>query len=189
MPTPPGLDRGTHLVAMLDGTTLWTTPSGSLPRVEADHPDLAGLVPGRPDVGFAAPRQAVGPGALHVLVVRGPGAARPADRWALPLDRLDDLAEEPEVRDRIRQETDRFRGVLAPPPRRQRWYAERWLKETTGWVDAVLGDLRWARTDPGRVLRTWPLSTLVATAGAIPAARSVASCSRPPATTSPPSRP
>jgi hypothetical protein len=153
----PGADSGVHVLAVVDDGALWVDETGALPRLEADWPTVAELVPERADLVPVAPRAALPGATVHVLVPRVP--TPPPGAWsARPAAAV---AESPEVLDHVALEAARWRGQRPRPARRQPWYVDDWLPARTAWVDEVLAGEGSQRTDEGRVLSTWPLSTVV----------------------------
>ncbi len=156
----------THVVAVLQDGSLWCSADGRIPRLQADWPDLAELVPGRTDLVVVAPARRLDPETtVRVLATRdtgGPGV--PGWDRLVPLASLraaDGLSEPTAVIDVVEEAAGQWTGARSRPPRRQPWYDAHWLSEVTSWVDDQLQQDGLRRLDDGVVVRTWPLSALV----------------------------
>jgi aminoglycoside phosphotransferase (APT) family kinase protein len=176
MPPEPPHDLREVVALVADETVLTVERDGvrSLPRIDDSEgwPSIKELqeflqVPGA--VLLGPPRRyALEPvTTLQVLADAAradspPRAQQDGEEW-LPLDRLAELVDPPELLTDVRTTYDEWTGAAPWPDRRPGWLRRGWFEEAEAWLDDQLGVLGLERSGPSVVLQMWSLATVLRT--------------------------
>jgi Phosphotransferase enzyme family len=85
-----------------------------------------------------------------------------ADAW-LPLDRIEGLADEAQVRADLIVTLKEADGTTSWPEHRPDWLRRGWVDEAEEWIDAQLDEQGRRRAGPSTVLQMWSLATVLRT--------------------------